>query len=98
MARFDDGAIDMQELLHRLAEQVVNAVMDAVADQLCDGGANSRNGCRERLHATRVGMVTPRIPKLRPGNFFPEDMIHRCRCVARDFAAAAASATVLASY
>ena len=44
MPRFDDGAIDMQELLRRLAEQVVNAVMDAEADQLCGGGANSRNG------------------------------------------------------
>ena len=42
MPRFDDGAIDMQELLRRLAEQVVNAVMDAEADQLCGGGANSR--------------------------------------------------------
>ena len=52
MPRFDDGAIDMQELLRRLAEQVVNAVMDAEADQLCGGGANSRNGYRER------GLVT----------------------------------------
>lgn len=42
MPRFDDGAIDMQELLRRLAEQVVTAVMDAEADQLCDGEANSR--------------------------------------------------------
>lgn len=41
MPRFDDGAIDMQELLRRLAEQVVNAVMDAEADQLCGGGTNS---------------------------------------------------------
>lgn len=41
MPRFDDGAIDMQELLRRLAEQVVNAVMDAEADQLCGGGLNS---------------------------------------------------------
>ena len=47
MPRFDDGAIDMQELLRRLAEQVVDAVMDAEADQLCGGGANSRNGYRE---------------------------------------------------
>lgn len=38
MPRFDDGAIDMQELLRRLAEQVVNAVMDAGADQLCGAG------------------------------------------------------------
>lgn len=36
--RFDDGAIDMQELLRRLAEQIVNAAMDAEADQLCEGG------------------------------------------------------------
>ena len=31
MSRFDDCAVDVQELLRRLAEQVVNAVMDAVA-------------------------------------------------------------------
>lgn len=35
MPRFDDDAIDMQELLRRLAKRVVNAVMDAGADQLC---------------------------------------------------------------
>lgn len=52
MPRFDDGAIDMHDLLKRLAEQVVNAVMDAEADQLCSGGANSRNGYRERGLAT----------------------------------------------
>lgn len=51
MPRFDDGAIDMQELLRRLAEQVVNAVMDAEADQLCGGGANSRNSYREHADA-----------------------------------------------
>ena len=61
MPRFDDGAIDMQELLRRLAEQVVNAVMDAEADQLCGGGANSRNGYRERSLATCVGTLTLRI-------------------------------------
>ena len=63
MPRFDDGAIDMQELLRRLAEQVVNAVMDAEADQLCGGGGNSRNGYRERSLATCVGTLTLRIPK-----------------------------------
>ena len=61
MPRFDDGGIDMQELLRRLAEQVVNAVIDAAADQLCGGGANSRNGYRERSPATRVGTLTLRI-------------------------------------
>lgn len=41
MPWFDDGAIDMQELLRRFAEQVVNAVIGAEADRLCGGGANS---------------------------------------------------------
>ncbi len=77
MPRFDDGAIDMQELLRRLAEQVVNAVMDAEADQLCGGGANSRNGYRERSLAACVGTLTLRIPKLRSGSFFPVKSIFK---------------------
>ena len=61
MPRLDDGAIGMQELLRRLAEQVANAAMDPEADQLCGGGANSRNGCRERSPATCMGTLTLRI-------------------------------------
>lgn len=83
MPRFDDGVIDMQELLRRLAEQVVNAVMDVAPDQLFGGGANSRNGYRERSLATRVGTLTLRIPKLRSGSFFPEDVLERHRRVDR---------------
>lgn len=90
MPRFDDGAIDMQELLRRLAEQVVNAVMDAEADQLCGGGANSRNGHRERGLATCVGTLTLRIPKLRTGSFFPDDVIERYQRVDRALVAAVA--------
>ena len=90
MPRLDDGAIDMQELLRRLAEQVVNAVMDAEADQLRGGGANSCNGHRERSLATCAGTLTPRIPKLRTGNFFPGDAIERHRRVGRALVAAAA--------
>lgn len=41
MPRFEDRAIDMQELLRRLAKRVVNAVMGTEIDQLCGGGANS---------------------------------------------------------
>lgn len=63
MPWFDDGAIDMQELLRRLAEQVVTAVMDAKVEQLCDGGANSRNDYRERL-VTCVGTLALPISKL----------------------------------
>lgn len=90
MPRFDDGAIDMQELLRRLAEQVVNAVMDAEAGQLCGGGANSRNGYRERSLATCVGTLTLRIPKLRSGSFFPEDVLERYQRVDRALVAAVA--------
>lgn len=90
MPRFDDGAIDMRELLRRLAEQVVNAVMDAEADQLCGGGANSRNGYRERSLATCVGTLTLRIPKLRSGSFFPEDVLERYQRVDRALVAAVA--------
>lgn len=90
MPRFDDGAINMQELLRRLAEQVVNAAMDAEADQLCGGGANSRNGYRERSLATYVGTLTMRIPKLRSGSFFPDDVIERYQRVDRALVAAVA--------
>ena len=48
MPRFEDGSVNLRELVRRLAENVVNAIMDAEADQLCSGGANSRNGYRER--------------------------------------------------
>ena len=89
MPRFDDVVIDMQELLRRLAEQVINAVMDAEADQLC-GGANSRNSHRERSLATCMGTLTLRIPKLRTGSFFPEDVTERHQRVDRALVAAVA--------
>lgn len=41
MPMFDDSAIDMKELLSRLAEQVANDVMDAEADQLCGGAGRT---------------------------------------------------------
>ena len=59
----------------KLAE-TLNAVMGAEADQLC-GGANSRNGYRERALATCVGTLTLGIPKLCSGCFLPEDVIER---------------------
>lgn len=55
MPRFEDGSVNLRELIRRLAEDVVNAIMDAEADQLCSGGANSRNGYRERNLVTCVG-------------------------------------------
>ena len=55
MPRFEDGSVNLRELMRRLAENVVSAIMDAEADQLCAGGANSRNGYRERNLVTCVG-------------------------------------------
>lgn len=54
MSRFEDGSVNLRELMRRIAEDVVNAIMDAEADQLCAGGANSRNGYRERNLVTCV--------------------------------------------
>ena len=88
--RFEDGSIDLRELIRGLAEGVVNAVMDAEADQLCAGGANSRNGYRERNLVACVGDITMRIPKLRSGSFFPEDVVERYQRVDRAVAAAVA--------
>ena len=55
MPRFGDGSVNLRELMRRIAEGVVNAIMDAEADQLCAGGASSRNGYRERNPVTCVG-------------------------------------------
>lgn len=90
MPRFEDGSINLRELIRRLAEDVVNAIMGAEADQLCSGGANSRNGYRERNLATCVGDITLRIPKLRSGSFFPEDVVERYQRVDRAVVAAVA--------
>lgn len=90
LPRFGDGAINLRELIRILAEDVVNAIMDAEADQLCAGGANSRNGYRERNLVTCVGDITLRIPKLRTGSFFPEDVVERYQRVDRAVVAAVA--------
>ena len=54
MPRFEDGSVNLRELMRRIAEDAVSAIMDAEADQLCSGGANSRNGYRERNLVTCV--------------------------------------------
>lgn len=90
LPRFEDGAINMQELIRGLAEQVANGIMDAEADQLCEASGNSRNGYRERRLKTCVGDLTLRVPKLRTGSFFPEDVIERYQRVDRALAAAVA--------
>jgi hypothetical protein len=54
LPRFEDGFINIQEVLRQLAESVVNEVMSAEADQLCGATGNSRNGHRERRLVTCV--------------------------------------------
>ena len=88
--RSTDGMVDIQSLLRLLAEQVVNAIMDEEADQLCSDGANSRNGYRNRTLETCVGTLNLRIPKLRTGSFFPEDVLERYQRVDRALVAAVA--------
>ena len=83
MPRFEDGSVNPRELMRRIAEDIVNAIMDAEADQLCAGGANSRNGYRERSLVTCVGDITMRIPKLKSDSFFSEDVIERYQRVDR---------------
>lgn len=76
MPRFDDGMVNMTELIRVMAESLVNETMDAQADEACEAG-NQRNGYRERKLATSVGTINLRIPKLRAGSYFPEDLIER---------------------
>lgn len=68
-----DGTIDINAALRSLLEGLLNAVMDEQASEL---GA-ARNGYRERRLDTCVGTVTLRIPKLREGSYFPEDVVSR---------------------
>ena len=88
LPRFEDGFINIQEVLRQLAESVVNEIMSAEADQLCEATRNSRNGYRERRLVTCVGTLTLRIPKLRTGSFFPDDVIERYQRVDRAIVAA----------
>lgn len=53
---------------------MVNQIMDWQADELC-GEGNRRNGYRERKLATVLGEITMRIPKLREGTYFPDELI-----------------------
>lgn len=70
----DDGTMDLTELARRALESILNQVMDAQADELC-GEGNRRNGYRERRLVTVVGEITLRVPKLREGSYFPDDIV-----------------------
>lgn len=87
MPRFDDGMVNMAELIRVMAESPVDEIMDARADEACEGG-NRRDGHRERKLATGVGTINLRIPKPRAGSYFPEDLIERYSRVDRAVIAA----------
>ena len=70
----EDGTIDINEMMRRQLEAMVNQIMDWQADELC-GEGNRRNGYRERKLVTTVGEITLRIPKLREGTYFPDELI-----------------------
>ena len=86
--RLEDGFANMREPLRQPAESVVNEMMSAEADRLCEATGSSRSGCRERGLVTRVGTLAPGIPRLRTGSLFPDDVPGRCQRV--DGAAVAA--------
>lgn len=68
-----DGTIDINAAMRSMLEGLLNAVMDEQASEL----GVARNGYRERRLDTCVGTVTLRIPKLREGSYFPEDIVTR---------------------
>lgn len=72
--RYDDGMINVAELGRMQLERMVNQIMDWQADELC-GEGNRRNGYRERKLLTPLGEITLRIPKLREGTYFPDELI-----------------------
>jgi transposase-like protein len=70
----EDGTIDLNEMMRRELEAMVNQIMDWQADELV-GEGNRRNGYRERKLVTVLGEITMRIPKLREGTYFPDELI-----------------------
>ena len=85
--RFDDGMVNLQELIRLMAEALVNEIMDAQADEACAEG-NQRNGYRKRTLVTSVGPIELRIPKLRMGTFYPDDLLVKYSRVDRAVVAA----------
>ena len=69
-----DGMLDLNGLARKLLEECLNTVMDEQADELL-GEGNRRNGYRERKLNTCIGPITLRIPKLREGTYFPDDIL-----------------------
>lgn len=70
----EDGTVDINEMMRRELERMVNQIMDWQADEAC-GEGNRRNGYRERKLLTVLGEITMRVPKLREGTYFPDELV-----------------------
>lgn len=74
MPTTDEGTIDFRRLAVRLVEQCVNAAMEMAVDELAGEGVR-RNGYRERRLKTVIGEIRLRIPRLREGSYFPDEVL-----------------------
>lgn len=87
----EDGTVDLVELARLELGRAINRIMDWQADEL-RGEGNRRNGYRERKLVTAVGEATLRIPKLREGTYFPDELIRPYSRVDRAVVAAVGKA------
>lgn len=77
MPRFEDGTVDMQELLRRLAERVIDETMASAASAAAEDAGTTGNGFGGRRLATCVGTLELRMPRLGAGSHFPSGIIER---------------------
>ena len=77
LPRRGDGSVDLNAAARSLLEGCLNALMDEQASELAEATGTQRNGHRERSLDTCVGTLTLRIPKLRRGTYFPDDVVSR---------------------
>lgn len=72
-----DHKLDLNGMARTLLEDLVNTVMVEQVEEL----GCVRNGYRERKLLTSVGTLTLKIPKLREGTYFPDDIVSKwSRC------------------
>ena len=77
-----DGTIDFRRLAVGLVEGCVNAAMEMAVEEVAGEEGVRRNGYRERRVMTVIGEITLRIPRLREGSYFPEEVLRlRSRAV-----------------
>src|SRR3954468_70666 len=98
--QIEEAALDP---LKTMLVEMVNLLMSAEVDAMCNAGyrersgerANSRNGYRERAWDTRVGTIGLQIPKLRQGSYFPTWLLEPRRRAEKALTAVVAEAYLL---